>query len=250
MRRFLPLALVAALCMGSDPYAAPTGALALIGDSLTADGIISDVLLRRLPWVTDVGGYATPWGRDSIGIAGHSGLRFWDYSQGFAPFCDGAGPACEMTTYMAANGGTPDLAVISLGINQLFTSPDATVLGERITAELGYIDGMIVALKAMNPSVKIVITSPPPSNPSTAAWENAFDPPYDDRDRWEGYRATANAAWSSQYSGRTAELIWYLEFTGLLEPHYPALDPIHPNAVGYEIMALQLAPIIYTVASQ
>jgi lysophospholipase L1-like esterase len=213
-----------------------------IGDSLTAPGQYLAQLAQRME-SADIS-YATMGtvSRNGLQFEGYGGNTFSRYLEGphyfRSPFVY-SDTGFDPKRYFNENTGgvVPTLILVFLGINDTFSSSNATAVQQEGTLEEvvakaeAFINGMRAAAPLAN--VGIILT------PAASADQQAYDTAYGEgiylAERWHATRLELVRRYIEAFGQREDEGIFLVPVSTGLDrlADYSASDPIHPQKSGY-----------------
>jgi len=215
----------------------------IIGDSLTNNGGYQQQLKTRL----DANSVAfTSLGtvlRGGMLCEGYGGNSFQRYLEGpynfRSPFVysdTGFDPERYFTE--ETGGVTPTLYVIFLGINDTFSGSNSNEAGReaRIDEMIARADPFISGMRAAAPNSDVAIVLTPAGSSQQAAYDAAYGEGVFTVGNWHDMRLHLVNRYIEHYGDREAEGIYLIPVSVGMDrvADYPATDPIHPNASGYQ----------------
>lgn len=202
--------------------------VAVLGDSIAADGAWIDYVDGILPNLTWVGTLDTsPGGNAHDGHNGYSWLNLVSQYDGLpsggaadSPLLSEAGGDIDVAHWIGNLGAVPDVYVMAYGVNRVFTTIDGT--HEAVTdEELGYAQDVIDAMAAAYSSARCLFALPTPGASVEAVFEAQYPAP------------TYNELLRDQFRWRRQHRREIVKMHRTFTPQVPiaatstCLDPIH-----------------------
>ena len=137
----------------------------------------------------------------------------------------------DFSHYMTAQGYSEvDFVVLQIGINDLYNS-SMVASDDKIAETMGYVCTMIESILAWNSSQKIIVNLLTPVNPNYDGY-----PMYFKRNIFVRY----NARMILELTKYAYANVRPSDTFAILDPEADISDNVHPNATGYEKMALEV----------